>query len=155
MANWKPLSTTKLWQYEKWYSRPFNVTVGKLLHIQQWTCSDLTHAISRLELFLKAHLRHRITLWNIYIIMYIGQFFSPYRPNINEEIITYDWSPKQQTIYSTFFGSLVLYSNSVFTSILWYRCTIQSNVTTLNGVTIDWTCNIHSKVIADLTNNIE
>ena len=29
---------------------------------------------------------------------------------------------------------------------------MQSNITTLNGVTIDWSCNIQSKVAADSTN---
>ena len=54
LANHTPLSPTELQQYEKRYKGAYNVTIGKLLHIQQWTRPDLNYAISRLAVFLKA-----------------------------------------------------------------------------------------------------
>ena len=78
-------------------------------------------------------------------LFYLLQSFSP------EEIITYSWSPLQQTKYSTF-ESLLMYSDSAFANILPHRQSMQSNVTTLNGVIIDWSCNKQTKVTVGSTN---
>ena len=155
LANDVPLSPIELEQYEKRYRGTYNVIIGKLLHVQQWTRPDLNYAISRLTVFLKAPtassfeaLHHLLE----YLIQHIHEpIFYPSRKLPSEEIITYHWSPHQSTSYSTF-GLLVLYSDSAFASILPHRHSMQSNITTLNGVAIDWACNIQSKVAADSTN---
>ena len=49
-----PIPPSELHEYEKQFKGPFNVTVWKLLHVQQWTCPDINYAISRLVVFLKA-----------------------------------------------------------------------------------------------------
>lgn len=74
----------------------------------------------------------------------------PSTPLNDGEVITNNWSPTQKSSYSTF-GSFVLYSDSAFANILPHCCSMQLYITTLNGVAIDWTSNIQSKVVADST----
>ena len=111
LANSKPLPTSELQQYEEQYNWPFNVTIGKLLHVQQWTCLDImNYAISCLAIFLKAPITMAFEAFNhLMECLYhpISEpIFYPSRPLISEEIITYNWSLSQQTSYSTF-GSFV------------------------------------------------
>ena len=54
LANSIPLSPEELRHYEDCYKGLYNVTIGKLLHIQQWTHPDLNYAISCPAVFLKA-----------------------------------------------------------------------------------------------------
>ena len=42
--------------------------------------------------------------------------------------------------------------DSAFANIQPHRRSMQSNITTLNGVAVNWSCNIQSKVAADSTN---
>ena len=154
LGNSLPLSSTDLPEYEHRYHGPFNVTIGRLLHAQQWTRPDLNYAISRLAVFLKAptalafealdHLMH-------YLLHHSHEpIFYPSRRLKDNEIITYQWSKTQHSSYSTF-GSFVFYSDSAFGNILPHRRSMQSNKTTLNGVIVDWSSNVQSKVAADST----
>ena len=68
----------------------------------------------------------------------------------DHEIVTYAWSPTQQSSHTTF-GSIVLYSDSAFANILPHRLLMQYHIATLNGVAIDWTSNIQTKIAADST----
>ena len=54
LATSSPLSLDDLRQYEGQYHGPYNITISKLLHIQQWSRLDLNYVISRLAVFLKA-----------------------------------------------------------------------------------------------------
>ena len=47
------LNSDTLHQYETRYHGPFNHTLGKLLHIQQWTRYDINFAVTRLAAFTK------------------------------------------------------------------------------------------------------
>ena len=100
LANSLPLSPTELPAYEQKYHGPYNTTIGKLLHIQQWSRPDLNYTISRLAVFLKAptalafealdHLMH-------YLLKHSHEpIFYPSSPLQDDEVITYNWSPTQQ-----------------------------------------------------------
>ena len=115
LANAKPLSTSELQKYEEQYNGPFNVTIGKLLHVQQLTGPDvMNYTISRLAVFLKAPTTMAFEVLNHLMecsYQHISEpIFYPSQPLIPEEIITYNWSLLQQTSYSTFV-SFVTYSD--------------------------------------------
>ena len=48
-----PLSHDDLQLYESKFHGPFNHSIGKLLHVQQWTRTDITYAVTHLASFTK------------------------------------------------------------------------------------------------------
>ena len=46
-----PLDEETMSKYEMRYHGPFNHTIGKVLHIQQWTQQDINFAVTRLAAF--------------------------------------------------------------------------------------------------------
>ena len=129
LGNRPPIPLSELEEYERKYKGPYNVTIGKLLHIQQWTRPDINYAISRLAVFLKAPTAMAFEALN-HLLEYTYHhlhepIFYPSRRLPPDEIITYNWSSSQQTKYSTF-GSFVMYSDSAFANILPHRRSITS-----------------------------
>lgn len=47
----RPLEGDELQMYESRYHGPFNHSIGKLIHFQQWICYDINFAMTHLESF--------------------------------------------------------------------------------------------------------
>ncbi len=131
-----PLSSKDLEAYEQKYHGAYNHTIGKLLHIQQWTRPDLNFTISRLATFVKSPtsmafeaLDHLIS----YLYHHMHEpIFYPRKSIGPDELITYQWSPKQQSNYTTK-TTYTYHSDAAFANILPDRRSMQADVGLLNG----------------------
>ena len=140
--------------YESRYHGPFNHSIGKLLHIQQWTRPDITFSVTRLASFTKnpnkhaflalEHLMHYLHTHSHEPIFYPRQRLGPEHP------ITYKFSQKQSSTYSLS-SSYVYFVDSAFGNILPNRRSMQSNKGLLNGVIVAWSTNIQTSIAADST----
>ena len=149
-----PLDDEMLPIYEARYHGPFNHTIGKLLHIQQWTRQDINFAVTRLATFTRnpnkpAFLALEHLMWYLHTHFHEPIFY----PRITlgpPQTITYKFSTSQILRY-TLSSYLVYFSDSAFGNILPDRRTMQSNSSYLNGVIISWTTNVQSFIAADST----
>ena len=140
-----PLSPTDLQHYETRYRGAFNHTIGKLLHIQQWSRPDLNYAISRLAVYAKSPtpmafeaLEHLMQYLNTHMH---EPFFYPRRQIGKDEPITYKWSNHQTSTYTTK-TTYIYHVDAAFANILPDRRSMQSNVGLLNAVIVSWGTNI-------------
>ena len=95
-----PLSPEDLKEYKQPHNGAFNQTIGKLLHIQQWSRRDLNYAISRLAVYAKSPTAMAFQALD-YIMCYLHHhmhepIFYPNKPIGPDEAITYKWSRQQQ-----------------------------------------------------------
>ena len=149
-----PLDKETLQSYEMKYHGPFNHTVGKLLHIQQWTRQDINFAVTRLAAFTRnptkiafhalEHLMRYLHTHSHEPIFYPKSAIGP------SQLIKYKFSPTQSQQY-ILPSSLVYFSDSAFGNILPDRRSMQSNNSFVNGVITSWTTNIQSFIAADST----
>ena len=149
-----PLSPEDLTMYEQKYHGAFNHTVGKLLHVQQWTRPDLNYAVSRLAVFTKSPTSMAFEALD-YLMHYLHHhmhepIFYPAKPIGPDELITYVWSPHQQQSYTTK-TTAIYHSDAAFTNILPDRRSMQANIGLLNGVITSWSSNIQTTIAADST----
>ena len=148
------LDTDTLQTYETRYHGPFNHSIGKLLHIQQWTRQDINFAVTRLAAFTRnpnklafQALEHLMRYLHTH---FHEPIFYPRKTLGPPQTITYQFSPTQSMEY--ILPSYIAYfSDSAFGNILPDRRSMQSNNTFLNGVIIGWTTNIQSFIAADST----
>ena len=154
LAQCKPLTLNELKQYEEKYHGAYNQTIGKLLHIQQWTRPDINYAISRLAVFSKSPTSmafHALDHLMQYLYHHMHEpIFYPRKPIGQDEHITYHWSPHQQSTYTTK-TTYVYHSDAAFANILPDRRSMQASAGLLNGVITSWTCNIQTSIAADST----
>ena len=154
LAQCEPLQDTDLPHYESRYKGPFNHTIGKLLHIQQWTRPDLNYAISRLAVYAKSptHMAFQaIDHLMVYLHTHMHEpIFYPTRKIGDDELITYNWSNNQKSTYHTK-TTYVYHVDSAFANILPDRRSMQANVGMLNGVITSWCTNIQTSIAADST----
>ena len=90
-----------------------------------------------------------------YLMLYLHHHmheptFYPRKQIGPEELITYTWSRKQQSTYTTT-TTYVYHADAAFANILPDRHSMQVNIGFLNGVTMAWSCNIQTTVAADST----
>ena len=140
--------------YETRYHGPFNHTIGKLLHVQQWTRQDINFAVTRLAAFTRNPNKPAFQALE-HLLFYIHThahepIFYPRLPLGPPQTITYRFSTSQSQQY-TLPSYVVYFSDSAFGNILPDRRTMQSNNSFLNGVIISWTANIQSCIAADST----
>ena len=149
-----PLSPDDLQCFELTYNGAFNQTIGKLLHIQQWTRPDLNYAISRLAVFSKTPTAMAFQALN-YLMSYLHHhmhepIFYSNKPIGPDEIITYCWSNHQKSTYTTK-STYIYHVDAAFANIMPDRRSMQSDVGLLNGSITFWTCNIQLSIAADST----
>ena len=149
-----PLSTEELNHYETKYKGAYNQTIGKLLHIQQWTRPDLNYAISRLAVYTKSPTSMSFQALD-YLMCYLHHhmhepIFYPTKPIGPDEVITYTWSRQQQSTY-TMKSTYVYHNDAAFANILPDRRSMQANVGLLNGVITSWSTNIQTFIASDST----
>ena len=149
-----PLHAETLRTYEMRYHGPFNHTIGKLLHIQQWTRQDINFAVTRLASFIKKPTKHAFhalehLMWYLHTHSHEPIFY-PRLPIGPPQKIKYTFSPTQSQQY-ILPSSIVYFTDSAFGNILPDRCSMQSNNSFLNGVITSWTTNIQSFIAADST----
>ena len=154
LAKSPPLSADDLKKYEVEYKGAFNHTIGKLLHIQQWSRPDLNFAISRLAVYAKSPTSMAFEALDhlmAYLMHHIHEpIFYPAKPIGPDEIITYYWSKHQKSTYTTK-STYIFHMDAAFANILPDRRSMQANVGLLNGVVTSWGCNIQSAIAADST----
>ncbi len=149
-----PLDGDDLVMYESRYHGAFNHTIGKLLHIQQWTRYDLHYAVTRLASFTRNPNKYAFLALE-HLIRYIHShlhepIFYPRCTIHGTESIQYNFSSKQSqtyhlSSYPTFF------SDSAFGNILPSRRSMQSNCCVLNGAIISSSTNIQTTIASDST----
>ena len=149
-----PLTDDDLLKYESRYHGAFNHSIGKLLHIQQWTRFDINYAVTRLASFTRNPNKYAfIALEHLmqYIHSHVHEpIFYPRRKINGHEQIQYKFSTKQSKEY-TLSTSPIYFSDSSFGNVLPTRRSIQSNCCLMNGVIISSTTNIQTTVAADST----
>ena len=96
LAQSPPLSSDDLEHYKKKYNRPYNQTIEKPFHIQQWTQRDLNYEISRLAVYAKYSTSIAFQAFQaldhmmIYFHHHIHEpIFYPCKPIGPDEVITY------------------------------------------------------------------
>ena len=148
------LDADTLQTYETRYHGPFNHTIGKILHIQQWTRQDINFAVTRLAAFTRnpnklafQALEHLMRYLHTH---FHEPIFYPRKPLGPPQTITYQFSPTQSMEY-ILPSHIAYFSDSAFGNILPERRSMQSNNVFLNGVIIGWTTNIQSFIAADST----
>ena len=149
-----PLDDDDLLMYEKRYHGAFNHTIGKLLHIQQWTRYDIHYTVTRLATFTRNPNKQAfIALEHLmrYIHSHLHEpIFYPKRHIAGTEKIDYKFSTKQSQQYSLSLYP-TYYSDSSFGNILPTRRSMQSNCCVLNGAIISSSTNIQTTIAADST----
>ena len=149
-----PLVGSDLELYESRFHGPFNHTIGKLLHIQQWTRPDINYAVTRLASFTKnpnkpafIALEHLMQYLHTHVH---NPIYYPSIPATTTRPITYNFSPTQTRTY--YLPSLPVYfSDSSFANILPQRRSMQSNCSLFNGTITSWSTNIQTTIAADPT----
>ena len=148
------LDDSELEIYEKRFHGPFNHTVGKLLHIQQWTRPDINFAVTRLATFTRCPTKPAfIALEHLmrYLQSHLHEpIFYPRKSIGALQNIEYTFSPKQ-SIRFTLPSKSIYFSDSSFGNILPQRRSIQSNCGLFNGVITAWSTNIQTSIAADST----
>ena len=131
-----PLSPEELEAYENTYHGAYNQTIGKILHIQQWTRPDLNYAISRLAVFSKSPTAIAFQALD-HLMSYLHHhmhepIFYPPKPVGPDKLITYCWSKHQTTTYTTK-STFIYHVDAAFANILPDRRSMQAHVGLLNG----------------------
>ncbi len=149
-----PLSPEELKCYENKCHGAYNQTIGKILHIQQWTRPDLNYAVSRLAVYSKSPTAMAFQALD-YLMSYLHHhmhepIFYSSKPIGPDELITYCWSKHQTSTYTT--RSTYIYHNDAdFANILPDRRSMQSSAGLLNGTITSWSTNIQTSIAADST----
>lgn len=154
MSQSPPLQPEDLNQYEQKYHGAYNHTIGKLLHIQQWSRPDLNYAISRLAVYAKNPTSMAFEALD-YLMVYLKHhlhepIFYPARQIGPDEPITFKWSKNQTSTYNAK-STYVYHVDSAFANILPDRRSMQAYVGLLNNVITAWSSNIQSSIAADST----
>ena len=154
LAQSPPLSPSDLQEYETKYHGAFTQTIGKLLHIQQWTRTDLNYTISRLAVYTKTSTAMAFQALD-HLIAYLKNhmhepIFYPRKTIGPDELITYQWSNHQKSTYRTK-STYTYYVDAAFANILPDWRSMQSNVGLLNGTIVSWSSNIQTSIAADST----
>ena len=149
-----PLQGSELQLYEHRYHGAFDHSIGKLLHIQQWTRPDINFAVARLACFARnpnkpafIGLEHLMQ----YLHSHLHEpIFYPTKFTPTPSPITYTFSRKQTLDY--FLPSHTVYfSDSAFGNILPSRRSMQSNCSLYNGTITSWSTNVQTSIAADST----
>ena len=85
----------------------------------------------------------------LYHHMHEPLFYSS-KPIGPDELVTYHWSKKQTSTYSTK-STYVYHIDAAFANILPDRRSMQASIGLLNGTIVAWTANIQSSIAADST----
>ena len=116
-------------KYEREYHGEFRSTVGKILHVQQWTRGDLSFAIARLAAFNTCP-NHYAFLGLKRIIRYLHTH--PHEPLFYPSVIT-------------------AITDAAFANVTPDRRSMEANILTINGVAYSWTANIQRGISKDST----
>ncbi len=148
------LEGSELELYETRFHGAFNHTVGKLLHVQQWTRPDINYAVIRLASFTRNPNKYAF-LGLEHLMQYLHShlhepIFYPCRPMGSPQTIDYHFSPKQSLQY-LLPSNYIYCSDSAFGNILPERRTMQANCALFNGSIVAWSTNIQSSIAADST----
>ena len=154
LAQSDPLEGDELQLYEKRYHGAFNQSIGKLLHIQQWTRLDINYAVTRLASFTRnpnkpAFLALEHLMQYLHSHLHEPIFYpSTFQQDLQK--ITYQFSPKQSATYELS-SYPVFFSDSSFANILPNRRSMQSNCGLFNGVVTSWGTNIQTSIASNST----
>ena len=148
------LTESDLEIYETRYLGAFNHTLGKLLHIQQWTRADINYAVTRLATFTRNPNKSAFIALE-HLMRYLHShshepIFYPKGIQTSPQRITYIFSPKQSLDY-LLSSYQVFFSDSSFANILPQRRSMQSNCGLFNRVLTSWQTNIQTTIAADST----
>ncbi len=154
LAQSTPLQDDELKLYEKRYHGALNQSIGKLLHIQQWTCLDINYAVTRLASFTRnpnkpafLALEHLMR----YLHSHLHEpIFYPNTFQAKIQKITYQFSSKQSATYDLS-SYTVFFSDSSFANILPNQRLMQSNCGLFNCVVTSWGTNIQTSIASDST----